>query len=119
MLENLISQQNIDAVRQVVEKGSRFVVLAHKNPDGDAVGSTLAMCRYLRSIGKEATVVLPNSFPAFLAWVPGADGVMFYDTDKERCDSVITAADVLVCLDFNLFSRTGDMAPVAAASKAT
>ena len=51
MLENLIPQQNIDAVRQVVENGKRFVVLAHKNPDGDAVGSTLAVCRFLRSIG--------------------------------------------------------------------
>jgi phosphoesterase RecJ-like protein len=102
MLENLIPQQNIDAVRQVVENGKRFVVLAHKNPDGDAVGSTLAVCRFLRSIGKEAAVVLPNAFPAFLAWVPGADGVMFYDTDRERCDSVIATADVLVCLDFNL-----------------
>ena len=119
MLENLIPQQNIDAVRQVVENGKRFVVLAHKNPDGDAVGSTLAVCRFLRSIGKETAVVLPNAFPAFLAWVPGADGVMFYDADRERCDSVIATADVLVCLDFNLFSRTGDMAPVAVASKAT
>ena len=92
MLENLISQQNIDAIRQVVEKGNRFVVLAHKNPDGDAVGSTLAMCHYLRSVGKEAVVVLPNAFPAFLAWLPGADAVMFYDTDKERCDNAIAAA---------------------------
>lgn len=85
MLENLITRQSIDAVKQVVEKGNRFVVLAHKNPDGDAVGSTLAMCHYLRSIGKDAVAVLPNTFPAFLAWVPGADTVMFYDTDKERC----------------------------------
>lgn len=119
MLEKLISQQNIDAIRQVVEKGNRFVVFAHKNPDGDAVGSTLAMCHYLRSVGKEAVVVLPNAFPAFLAWVPGADAVMFYDTDKERCDNAIAAADALFCLDFNLFSRTGDIAPAAVASTAT
>ena len=119
MLENLITRQSIDAVKQVVEKGNRFVVLAHKNPDGDAVGSTLAMCHYLRSIGKDAVAVLPNTFPAFLAWVPGADTVMFYDTDKERCDNAIAAADVLFCLDFNLFSRTGDVAQVAVDSAAT
>ena len=119
MLENLISQQNIDAIRQVFERGRRFVVLAHKNPDGDAVGSTLAMCHYLRSVGKDAVVVLPNTFPAFLAWVPGADTVMFYDTDKEGCDNAIAAADVLFCLDFNQFSRTGDIAPAAVASAAT
>ena len=80
MLEKMISEQCVDAVRKVVENGRRFVVLAHKNPDGDAVGSTLAMCHYLRSIGKEAVVALPNAFPAFLSWMPGADEVLFYDT---------------------------------------
>ena len=119
MFENLVSQQNIDAVRRVVERGNKFVVLAHKNPDGDAVGSSLALCRYLRSVGKEATVVLPNAFPAFLSWMPGADDVLLYETDKERCDAVIAAADVFFCLDFNLFSRTGDVAPAALASQAT
>jgi phosphoesterase RecJ-like protein len=109
MLENLISQQNIDAIRQVVERGRKFVVLAHKNPDGDAVGSTLAMCHFLLSMGKEAVVVLPNVFPAFLSWVPGADDVLFYDKEKERCDTAIAEADVLFCLDFNVLSRTGDV----------
>lgn len=109
MLENLISQQNIDAVRQIVENGRKFVVLAHKNPDGDAVGSTLAMCHFLLSMGKEAMVVLPNVFPAFLSWVPGADAVLFYDKEKERCDTAIAEADVLFCLDFNVLSRTGDV----------
>ena len=109
MLENLISQQNIDAVRQIVENGRKFAVLAHKNPDGDAVGSTLAMCNFLLSMGKEAVVVLPNVFPAFLSWVPGADAVLFYDKEKERCDTAIAEADVLFCLDFNVLSRTGDV----------
>lgn len=109
MLENLISQQNIDAVRQIVENGRKFVVLAHKNPDGDAVGSTLAMCHFLLSMGKEAVVVLPNVFPAFLSWVPGADAVLFYDKEKECCDTAIAEADVLFCLDFNVLSRTGDV----------
>ena len=115
----MISQQNIDAVRPVVENGRRFVVLAHKNPDGDAAGSSLAMCRYLRSIGKEAVVVLPNPFPTFLSWLPGADDVMFYSTDKERCENAIAAADVLFCLDSNVLSRTGDVSPALVASKAT
>jgi phosphoesterase RecJ-like protein len=119
MLENLISQQNIDAVRKAVENGSRFVVIAHKNPDGDATGSTLALCHYLRSIGKETVVVLPNAFPAFLAWMPGADDVLLYDADKEKCDNAIAEADVLFCLDFNVLSRTGDVSAALAASPAT
>lgn len=119
MVENMITQYNINAVRHVLESGNRFVVLAHKNPDGDAVGSTLALCHYLRSIGKEAVVVLPNGFPQFLAWLPGADGVLLYETGKEQCDSAIAAADALFCLDFNLLSRTGDVCAALEKSSAT
>ena len=119
MTENLISQNNIEAVKAVVENGRRFVVLAHKNPDGDAAGSTLALCHYLHSIGKEAVVVLPNALPTFFDWMPGVADVQYYDTSKEQCDSAIAAADVLFCLDFNVLSRTGDVAPVLLSSTAT
>ena len=118
MTENMISEQNIAAVADAVKSGNRFVVLAHKNPDGDAVGSTLALCHYLRSIGKDAVVVLPNAFPVFLSWMPGTDGVLLYDTEKERCDNAIAAADVLFCLDFNVLSRTGDVCPALISSSA-
>lgn len=118
MLENIIPKHDIDAVRRVVDNGNRFVVLAHKNPDGDAVGSSLAMYLYLRSIGKEVAVVLPNAFPTFLLWMPSAADVLFYDTAKEQCDAVIEAADVIFCLDFNVLSRTGDVASLVAASPA-
>ena len=118
MTENMISEQNIAAVAAAVKGGHRFVVLAHKNPDGDAVGSTLALCHYLRSIGKDAVVVLPNAFPVFLSWMPGADDVLLYDADKERCDNAIAAADVLFCLDFNVLSRTGDVCPSLLSSSA-
>ena len=118
MLENIIPQENIDAVRRVVDNGNRFVVLAHKNPDGDAVGSSLAMYLYLRSIGKEVAVVLPNAFPTFLSWMPSAADVLLYDTAKEQCDAVIEAADVIFCLDFNVLSRIGDVASLVAASPA-
>ena len=105
-----ISQTNIDLLRELLSKPSqKIVVLSHTNPDGDAVGSTLAMCHFLLSMGKEAVVVLPNVFPAFLSWVPGADDVLFYDKEKERCDTAIAEADVLFCLDFNVLSRTGDV----------
>ena len=119
MLETMISQQNLDAVRLQVDKGKRFVVLAHKNPDGDALGSSLALYHYLRSLGKEVLVVLPNAFPAFLGWLPQAGDVCLYDADKERADDALATCDVVFCLDFNTLSRVGDMGAAAAASAAT
>ena len=119
MLENIISQESIEAIREIIGNGHKFVVTAHKNPDGDAVGSTLALCHYLRSLGKETTVVLPNMFPVFLSWLPSADEVLAYDTDTDRCESVVAAADTIFCLDFNVLSRTGDMAQSMVGSPAT
>ena len=108
MLDNLILQENIDAVASIIESGNRFVVLSHKNPDGDAVGSSIALMLYLRSRGKEVVVVLPNRFPEFLSWLPSADEVLFYDTDTENSKAAFEAADAFFCLDFNLLSRIGD-----------
>ena len=119
MLENMIDLSQVAVVKKMLDSAGRVVVMAHKNPDGDAVGSTLALCHYLHSIGKEAVVVLPNALPTFFDWMPGVADVQYYDTSKEQCDSAIAAADVLFCLDFNVLSRTGDVAPVLLSSTAT
>ena len=115
MLEKIILQKNIDAVKRIVDAGTRFVVLSHKNPDGDAVGSSLALCHYLRSLGKECFVVLPNRFPDFLAWMPDATEVLFYDAEPEKAMSLFNGADAFFCLDFNTLSRIGDAGAAVAA----
>ena len=112
MLEKIIKEECVGAVESLLNGGQKFVVLAHKNPDGDAVGSSVAMCLFLRSLGKEASVVLPNAFPDFLSWVPSADEILLFDTDTERATAAIDAADAFFCLDFNQLSRIGDAAPL-------
>ncbi|MBQ8336104.1 MAG: DHH family phosphoesterase [Bacteroidaceae bacterium] len=115
MLENLISSENILAVEKLLAEKNRVVILSHKNPDGDAVGSSLALCHYLRGRGKEAVVVLPNAFPDFLAWLPASDAVVLYDNETERAKEAIEAAELFFCLDFNTLSRIGEASePVAA-----
>lgn len=115
MLEQLVTQENIDAVKEIVGRGERFVVLSHKNPDGDAVGSSLALCGYLRSLGKECVVLLPNMFPDFLSWLPGAGDVVFYESDKQPAAELLHAADALFCLDFNVLSRIGEVGEAVSA----
>ena len=119
MLENIISREQFDAVRNVIEKCRSFVILAHKNPDGDAVGSSMALCLYLRSLGKNARVVLPNRFPEFLSWLPLADETLFYDAPGSSAPDAIENADAFFCLDFNSLSRLGDACSAVAASPAT
>lgn len=118
MLEWLIPQAQMEALRAVIDKNERFVVVAHKNPDGDAVGSSLALMLYLRSLGKVADVVLPNSFPDFLSWLPSADEIVVYETDSERACELVAAADAVFCLDFNSIPRLGNLGEAVALSSA-
>ena len=84
----------------------RIVILSHTNPDGDAVGSSLAWAEVLRARGHEVTCVVPNKYPYFLDWMPGIEEVVVFKTDTEgRAVKAIAEADVLFCLDFNAVSR--------------
>lgn len=118
MLDKIISLQQLDAVKNVIEECRNFVILAHKNPDGDAVGSSMALCLYLKSLGKNAKVVLPNRFPEFLSWLPLAGETLFYDAPGNGAADAIENADAFFCLDFNSLSRLGDACSAVAASPA-
>ena len=109
MLENIIPQSSVEAIENIISGNERFVLLSHKNPDGDALGSSLALFHYLKNMGKNVTVVLPNPHPDFLAWLPSVENVVFYDSDSAKAEEVIADADVFFCLDFNDFSRIGDV----------
>lgn len=107
-----IPQNSIDVIERIISENEHFVLLSHKNPDGDALGSSLALSHYLKSRGKNAVVVLPNLFPDFLAWLPGADDVILYENNPEKANDVIGQADAFFCLDFNALNRIGDVSAV-------
>lgn len=87
----------------------RFVVVSHLNPDGDAIGSSLAFSQFLRKMGHEVEVMVPNAFPNFLAWMPGADQILLYEKHTSRCQQHLANAEGLFVLDFNHASRAGAM----------
>lgn len=118
MIEKIIPQSSIDAVEKIISDNVRFVILSHKNPDGDALGSSLALYHYLKGRAKEVRVVLPNLFPEFLAWLPAAGDVLLYDKDVESAEKAIADADAFFCLDFNTLGRIGDVGGAVANSKA-
>lgn len=105
-------------LKGAIERAERIVITAHHNPDGDALGSTLGLWHTLRSMGKSAQVLLPNGFPDFLAWLPGADTVVRYTHGAERARQMLNGADILFCLDFNTFARAEMMSADLAASPA-
>ncbi len=85
----------------------KVVVIPHKNPDGDALGSCLALQHFLNTLQHDCTVVSPNDFPDFLKWLPGADHIVIAESNLENAFSLIRSADLVFTLDFNDLSRAG------------
>ena len=103
----------------VLANARKVVVLTHMSPDGDAMGSSLAMGHWLKdrfadktqtaalTENRQVTVIVPNAFPDFLAWMPGASDVVVYENDSQKADGLLEAADTVVCTDFNEPKRIG------------
>jgi phosphoesterase RecJ-like protein len=118
MLSKIIDQTKIDHFTKWFERSESIVIVSHVSPDGDAIGSSLGLMHFLESQEKTVHVVVPNAFPDFLKWMPGAKEVVLYDRYKDFADRLITEADVIVCLDFNAIKRIEELGDVVLASKA-
>ena len=109
MLSKVIAQASVDHVEKWFEKADKIVIVSHVSPDGDAIGSSLGLYHFLTSQDKNVHVIVPNAFPDFLKWMPGAKDVILYNCYKEFADRLIQEADVICCLDFNVLSRIDEM----------
>lgn len=118
MLSKVIAQANIDHAEKWFERADKIVIVTHVSPDGDAIGSSLGLFHFLESQEKTVNVIVPNAFPDFLRWMPGAKDIIRYDKYTEFADKLINEADVICCLDFNALSRIDTMADAVANSPA-
>lgn len=109
MLKELITEEECRQLQAMIDESETIVITCHTNADGDAVGSSLGWAEFLRSKGKDATVIVPDQYPDFLQWMPGTERIVRYDKHREKCDMLLKIADMVFCLDFNTPSRTGDM----------
>jgi phosphoesterase RecJ-like protein len=119
MLTKIIDSDKIHKLKTYIDKGEKFVIVSHEMPDGDAIGSSLGLYHYLMSYDKKSIkVVVPNNFPAFLKWMPGAKDIIPYDQYSDFATQLINEADVIFCLDFNAIKRVGKMASTVIAADA-
>ena len=94
---------------EFLELPRKIVLTTHTNPDGDAIGSSLAMWHYLRAKGHDVLAVAPNHFPGFLNWMPGSGEIAIYKTEAKRVQAALDEADLVFCLDYNALNRSGNM----------
>lgn len=113
-----LSKEHIATLRGLLAPaGQHIVIVTHTNPDGDAVGSSLAWAGALRSMGHQVTCVVPNKYPYFLDWMRGIDEVVVFKHDElELASHAIVEADIIFCLDFNSISRLEILSDTIAAN---
>ena len=113
-----ISQTNLSLLRELIEKpAQKMVILSHTNPDGDAVGSSLAWAEALRNNGHSVTCIVPNKYPYYLDWMTGIRDIVIFKTDTEgRAEKAVSEADIIFCLDFHSLSRLDSLGDMIAAN---
>lgn len=83
----------------------RVVIVSHANPDGDAIGSSLAWAEALRTLGHEVHCIVPNHFPYFLNWMPQVGEVIYFRDTPEEVERLVAEAELIFCLDMSDLSR--------------
>ena len=112
MIQNIIDQKIIERLRVLINGVQHIAITCHKSPDGDALGSTLALCHVLRKLGKDAVVVTPDMVPKALTFIPGLRDLVVYTQDPNRATAAMKKAQLLFCLDFNSLQRIDRLADV-------
>ena len=107
-----MKKEEILAIQNLLATPKKIAIIPHRSPDGDAMGSTLALYHFLLKLNHKPIVISPNDFPNFLAWLPSSETVLIYENDKENCTKIINEAELVFTLDFNALHRTGEMEQV-------
>ncbi len=104
----------IDIAKYTKELSNHFssseniLLISHINPDGDAIGSQLALFHFLTSRNKKVNLMAPNNLQDFLKWMDGSDQINVFIKDRKKCRTLIDDADLIIMLDFNQANRLGE-----------
>lgn len=111
-----IDFSDIEQFKMLFAEPRKVVIVSHTNPDGDAIGSSLALAEVLRMRGHETTCIVPNRFPYYLEWIPRAKEMLVYRFDAEQAKATIDCADVIICADMNNLSRLEELSEAIASN---
>lgn len=114
-----LENKDFTAISKLLSQPQKIVVITHTNPDGDAVGSSIALAMYLTKKKHQVKVIVPDPFPAFLSWMPGRENILIFNSQKEESVKTIEDSQIVFAADFNNLSRINDAGKVVQRSKAT
>jgi phosphoesterase RecJ-like protein len=96
-------------LRQLIRVPQNVAICSHRNPDGDAIGSALAMSLYLQQYGHTVHVLFPSEFPYEFEELPQSEDILIWDIHTEECKHVLSKKNLFFFLDFNAYNRIDRM----------
>ncbi|MBK9290645.1 MAG: bifunctional oligoribonuclease/PAP phosphatase NrnA [Bacteroidetes bacterium] len=100
----------LTSLASIFRSSSTFAIVTHSNPDGDTIGSALALAEVLNAMGNQAKVLIPNTYPGFLAWMPGIGHTIIFEKQAQLAKQIIQQSRYIVSVDHNALSRAGNLA---------
>ncbi|MEG1413871.1 MAG: DHH family phosphoesterase [Mucinivorans sp.] len=114
-MKNIFTPAKVEQFSSLILQSIRVAVIAHTNPDGDALGAGQALTLFLaqqfrlHATGNQVRFIVPNHFPAFLSWIdPDRQIDVFIDAQKENT-AFLAAADLIIVVDMNDTRRADKM----------
>ncbi len=95
-------------IKQLLSTPKKIAIIPHRNPDGDAYGSCLALYHYLLKFNHQVTVISPNDCPNFLKWLPGEEDIVVFENTTVKATQILKEAEIVFTLDFNALHRVGE-----------
>lgn len=115
----MLADSEIQEIKQLLTQKKRIVITTHTNPDGDAIGSSIAMYNYLTKLGNSVHMMVPNKFPDFYAWLPDSDKIVIYEKQSKYAQKLLKEAEIIFSLDYNAIHRLGSLAEIIKATSCT
>ena len=111
--------ENISKLKNLLTNPKQIVITTHRGPDGDAMGSSLAMFHLLKQFGHNVSVITPNHYASFLHWMPGNQDVLVFEGNEDEAQRITNDADLIFFMDFGDLSRISDFAEIVSSANAT
>ena len=94
-------------MKELIKTKNFALIFSHQFPDGDSVGSSIALSLYLSKIGVENKIIFPDPYPHFLSWITGINNSIVASENLDKVEQLYDASDLIFCLDFSHRSRVG------------
>lgn len=99
---------NLPEVKATLAQPKKIVITTHLSPDADAIGSSVGLAEVLKSLNHQVSIVVPDIYPDFLAWMDEKKEIIAFDAHPQLSVNKLQQADIVFCLDYNKISRVGD-----------